>query len=286
MSKPLAVLVDGSGFIYRAYYATPQLTDREGRPVGAIFGFCSILISTLEKHKSDLFCVAFDCGRDTFRSKIYSEYKANRAATPEDLKMQMPLLKDVCGAFGIPTISKKGFEADDIIATYAAKLSDRGYEVRIVSSDKDLMQLVTDNVSMFDPMKSKFIKEKEVFEKYGVLPSQMIFLQALMGDASDNIPGVKGIGPKTAAKLIGEFKTLDNLYQNIDSVRPEKVKEKLIADKDAAFLSLKLVELDRNVETDQCCEDLKVFYSYAKAAAFFSSMGFGSLIKRLAALRY
>jgi DNA polymerase-1 len=284
MSKPLAVLADGSGFIYRAYYGLPPMTDGSGRPVGAVYGFCSMLIPILEKHKSDLFCVAFDVGRETFRSKIYPEYKANRCKTPEDLKAQMPLFREACRALGVPTVGKKGFEADDIIATYATKLSNRGYEVKIISSDKDLTQLITDGVSMFDPLKSKVIKTEEVVEKHGVPPSQMIFLQALMGDAADNIPGVMGIGPKTAAKLIGEFKTLENLYQNIDAVQPQRIREKLIAQKESALLSLKLVELDRNVELDEDAEDFKILHNRAKSAEFFDSLGFGYLTKRLAAL--
>jgi DNA polymerase-1 len=287
MARTSAVLVDGSGFIYRAYYASPPLTNKYGNPVGAVFGFCAMLISLLKKHQiltemciANPFCIILDSGRDTFRSQIYAEYKSNRQKTPEELKAQIPMFRDACEAFGIPTISKKGFEADDIIATYSAKLSERGYDVKIISSDKDLMQLVSDNVFLFDPIKSKLIKADEVQEKYDVLPSQMIFLQALMGDASDNIPGVDGIGPKTAARLVDEFKTPETLYQNIDDVKPSRIKERLVNQKEQFDISLKLVTLKKDV-LDISLDDLKILYNSSKAADFLKSHGFDSLIKRL-----
>jgi DNA polymerase-1 len=288
MARTPAVLVDGSGFIYRAYYASPSLINKDGRSVGAVFGFCAMLISLLKKHQilnkahvANPFCVILDSGRDTFRSQIYAEYKSHRRETPEELKAQMPMFRDACEAFGIPTISKKGFEADDIIATYSEKLSKQGYDVKIISSDKDLMQLVSDNVFLFDPIKSKLIKADEVREKYNVLPSQMIFLQALMGDASDNIPGVDGIGPKTAAKLVNEFKTPEMLYQNIDDVKPSRIKEYLINQRAQFSISLKLVTLKKDV-LDINLDDLNILYNFSKAADFLKSHGFSSLIKRLA----
>ncbi|MDR2781047.1 MAG: DNA polymerase I [Holosporaceae bacterium] len=280
-NRPLAILVDGSGFIYRAYYALPQLTDGQGRSVGAVYGFCSMLISLLKKHESDLFCVVMDSGRDTFRSEIYQEYKANRSETPEELKSQMPLLRDACDAFGVPVISKKGFEADDIIATFARKLPADGYDVRIISSDKDLMQLVTDTVTIFDPMKSRIIKAEQVNEKYGVAPSQMIFLQTLMGDPSDNIPGVKGIGLKTAAKLVAEFQTLDALYQNINKIKSPKIRESLIEQRDRVDISLKLVTLREDVELDYDLKDLKISHNVEKSTAFLTDLGFNTLVKRI-----
>ncbi|MDR2645922.1 MAG: hypothetical protein LBC04_01960 [Holosporaceae bacterium] len=289
MAKTSAILVDGSGFIYRAYYASPPLINKDGHPVGAVFGFCSMLISLLKRHKilaeafiANPFCVVLDSGRDTFRSQIYAEYKSNRQAIPEELKVQIPMFRDACEAFGISTISKKGFEADDIIATYSAKLSEQGYDVKIISSDKDLMQLVSDNVSLFDPIKSKLIKADEVREKYDVLPHQMIFLQALMGDASDNIPGVGGIGPKTAAKLVKEFKTPEALYQNIDDVKPNRIKEYLKNQRAQFDISLKLVTLEKDIPLDINVDDLKILYNFLKAADFLKSHGFSSLIKRLA----
>ncbi|MDR2107215.1 MAG: DNA polymerase I [Holosporaceae bacterium] len=277
----LAVLVDGSGFIYRAYYALPPFTNDKGQSVGAVYGFCSMLISMLRQHKSDVFCVVLDSGRDTFRSEIYPEYKSNRSASPEDLKSQIPMLKSVCGAFGVPTLAEKGFEADDIIAACATRLSGMGYDVRIISSDKDLMQLVDDRVSMFDPIKSKVIKAAEVTEKYGVPPSLMTFFQALTGDASDNIPGVDGVGPKTAAKLVNEFKTPEALYQNIDAAGSPRIRDNLINQRYRLELSLKLATLDRNMALGENLENLTVSYDYERAADFLKSSGFNSLIKRL-----
>ncbi|MDR1560808.1 MAG: hypothetical protein LBS23_00415 [Holosporaceae bacterium] len=281
MNNKLAVLIDGSGLVYRAYYALPQLTNNNGEYVGAVYGFCSILMSLMEKHKSDLFCIVFDAGRHTFRTEMYPAYKSNRDETPENLKTQFPRLKKACVAFGIPSIEKKGFEADDIIATYANKLASSAYEVRIVSSDKDLMQLINDKISLFDPIKSKSIKTQEVIEKYGVLPSQMTMLQALIGDPSDNIPGISGIGPKTAAKLINEFRTLEEIYQNIDKIKQSKVKENLINQKNQLDLSLKLVTLEKNIDIDEDFYKLKISFDYNQAVEFLNSYNFDSLIRRL-----
>jgi DNA polymerase-1 len=193
----------------------------------------------------------------------------------------MPMLDDVCAAFGVRSIRKKGYEADDIIATLSEKLSASGYEVRIISSDKDLMQLVTDNISLFDPIKSRIIKAKEVLEKYEVLPSQMTMLQALMGDASDNIPGVSGIGPKTAAKLINEFKTLDGIYQNLDAIASKKIRENLVAQRELLDVSLKLVTLKKDVDISENLTDLEVNYDSRRIKEFLNKMGFTSLLRRL-----
>lgn len=276
----LAVLVDGSSFIYRAYYALPQLTSN-GRAIGAIYGFCSMLISLLEKHRSDLFLVALDSGRHTFRSEISSSYKANRQDTPEELVSQFPILREACHAFGIRTAEKKGFEADDILATYADKLSKLDYDVRILSSDKDLMQLVNDRVSLFDPMKSKVIKSAEVVEKYGVTPDKMIPLQALMGDSSDNIAGIPGVGPKTAAKLINEYGTIEEIYRNIDSIKQAKLRSNLLTGREALDTSLKLVTLSKDVEIDEDIENIKINIDMEQAVGFLSKYGLDSLIRRL-----
>ncbi|MDR1551309.1 MAG: DNA polymerase I [Holosporaceae bacterium] len=281
MSDNLAVLVDGSGFAYRAYYALPQLTNGAEQPVGAVYGFCSMLIPLLEKHRADLFCVVMDSGRDTFRKEVYAEYKSNRKVTPDDLKSQMPLLREACEAFGVPIISKKGFEADDVIATCATELSERGYKVRIISSDKDLTQLISDSVSLFDPIKSKIVGAEAVLEKYHVQPSQMVFLQALMGDSSDNIPGVSGIGPQTAAKLINKFGTLDEIYRNINSIHGKKIRENLIQQRGILDISLRLVTLERNVPLDWNLENFRISYDYNRVKNFLKNLGFQSLVRRL-----
>ena len=278
--KKIAILVDGSSFIYRAFYALPQLTDPDGNPVGAVYGFCSMLISLFGKHKSDLFCVALDAGRDTFRRDIYSEYKSNREETPADLKAQFPVLIEACNAFGVPVIEMVGYEADDIIATISTKLAEANYEVRIIASDKDLMQLIDENIYLFDPIKSRVIKENEVLEKYGVLPKQMVSLQALMGDSTDNVPGVPGIGPKTAAKLLDKFHSLENIYNEIENVTPLKLKEKLIQHKDKVSVSEQLVTLCRNAPVSEDFSKLKVDLDVGRTSDFLKKYRFNSLIKR------
>ena len=278
--KKLVILVDGSSFIYRAFYALPQLTDPNGNPVGAVYGFCSMLISLFDKHKSDLFCVALDAGRNTFRRDIYPEYKSNREETPIDLKSQFPVLIEACNAFGVPIIEMTGYEADDIIATIATKLSEKNYEVRIVASDKDLMQLINDNVYLFDPIKSKVIKETEVREKYGVSPNQMIALQALMGDSTDNVPGVPGVGPKTAAKLLSKFHSLENIYNEIENITPPKLKEKLIQNEKLVKISEQLVTLCRSTPISEDFSKLKVDLNLERTNDFLKKYKFSSLMKR------
>ena len=278
--KKLAILVDGSNFIYRAFYALPQLTSPDGNPVGAVYGFCSMLISLLGKHKSDLFCVALDAGRDTFRKEIYSEYKNNREETPADLKSQFPILIEACRAFGVPIIETVGYEADDIIATIATELSQQNYEVRIIASDKDLMQLIDENIYLFDPIKSKIIKENEVLEKYGVVPRQMVSLQALMGDSTDNIPGIQGVGPKTAAKLLNQFQSLKNIYNEIGNVTPPKLREKLINQKNMVEISEKLVTLCRNVPINEDFSNFKINLDPEETKNFLNKYKFNSLVKR------
>ncbi|MBE6447540.1 MAG: DNA polymerase I [Alphaproteobacteria bacterium] len=279
--KKVAVLIDGTGFVYRAFFALPPLTNAKGKPVGAIYGFFSMLLSLLDKHQADLLCVAFDAGRDTFRKKLYFEYKNNRDETPTELKSQFPLLLEACKAFGLPTVELDGYEADDIIATYADRLASNGYEVRIVSSDKDLTQLISENVYLFDPIKSKVIKKDDVFEKYGVYPENMITLQALMGDKTDNIPGIDGIGPKTAAKLINEFQDIDGLYANIDNVKPIKIQEKLRTNKELLSISKQLVTLCRNAPVPLKTKDLSIKLDFKNAQKFLEEQGFNSLVKRL-----
>ena len=281
MEKKLAVLVDGSSFVYRAFYALPQLTRADEKPVGAIYGFSSMLLGLLEKHESDLFCVMLDSGRKTFRKEMYPEYKANRSEMTEELRSQLPMIAEVCEAFGVPIVKKDGYEADDLLATYANRLVEKDFSVRIVSPDKDLTQLIDDKISLFDPMKSKIISSDDVLKKFGVLPSQMRFFQALVGDSSDNIPGVKGIGPVTAAKLIQQFSSLDELYEKIDFVEPKKVREKLIEHKNEAELSLKLVTLEKNIELDENFDQISVQMDYNKAHAFLFENDFNSLVKRL-----
>ena len=244
-------LIDGSGYIFRAYYALPPLSRKsDGLPTGAVSGFCSMLFKLLEDSRSDdsnykptHFAVIFDSARKNFRNDIYSEYKANRSEAPEDLVPQFEYIRKSVEAFNLPSIELSNYEADDLIATYTKQIIKVGAKVTVISSDKDLMQLVSDKVRLYDPMKSKVLGEKEVVEKFGVKPNQVIDVQSLAGDSSDNIPGVPGIGIKTASELINKYKTLDVLLKKADEIPQNKRRETLLANKDKALLSRQLVTL-------------------------------------------
>jgi len=248
-------LIDGSGYIFRAYYALPPLSRKsDGLPTGAVSGFCSMLFKLLEdvrsddsKHKPTHFAVIFDSARKNFRNDIYSEYKANRAEAPDDLAPQFEYIRKSVKAFNLPSIELLNYEADDLIATYAKQITEAGAKVTVISSDKDLMQLVSSKVRLFDPMKSRVIGEKEVVEKFGVKPDQVIDVQSLAGDSSDNVPGVPGIGIKTAAELINKYKNLDKLLSKASEIPQNKRRETLLANKDKALLSKKLVTLKDDV---------------------------------------
>ena len=248
-------LVDGSGYIFRAYYALPPLSrKKDGLPTGAVSGFCSMLFKLLEDSRSDdsihkptHFAVIFDSARKNFRNEIYKEYKANRAEAPDDLAPQFEYIRKSVEAFNLPSIELLNYEADDLIATYAKKITEVGAKVTVISSDKDLMQLVSKKIRLFDPMKSRVIGEKEVLEKFGVKPNQVIDVQSLAGDSSDNVPGVPGIGIKTAAELINKYKNLENLLNKTSEITQNKRRETLQSNKDKAILSKKLVTLKNDV---------------------------------------
>jgi len=248
-------LIDGSGYIFRAYYALPPLSRKsDGLPTGAVSGFCSMLFKLLEDSRSDdsihkptHFAVIFDSARKNFRNDIYSEYKANRAEAPDDLIPQFEYIRKSVKAFNLPSIELPNYEADDLIATYAKQITDGGAKVTVISSDKDLMQLVSDKIRLYDPMKSKVIGEKEVLEKFGVKPNQVIDVQSLAGDSSDNIPGVPGIGVKTAAELINKYENLDILLKKASEIPQNKRRETLLKNKDKALLSRQLVTLKDDV---------------------------------------
>ncbi len=248
-------LIDGSGYIFRAYYALPPLSRKsDGLPTGAVSGFCSMLFKLLEdsraddsKEKPTHFAVIFDSARKNFRNEIYKDYKANRSEAPEDLAPQFEYIRKSVKAFNLPSIELLNYEADDLIATYANQILKLGAKVTVISSDKDLMQLVSKNVRLYDPMKNKVIGEKEVMDKFGVKPNQVIDVQSLAGDSSDNIPGVPGIGVKTAAELINKYKNLDNLLNKASEIKQNKRRETLLENKDKALLSRELVTLKSNV---------------------------------------
>ena len=259
-------LIDGSGYIFRAYYALPPLSRKsDGLPTGAVSGFCSMLFKLLEDARSDdsknkptHFAVIFDSARKNFRNEIYSEYKANRAEAPDDLAPQFEYIRKSVEAFNLPSIELLNYEADDLIASYAKKITKAGATVTVISSDKDLMQLVSNKVRLFDPMKSKVIGEKEVVEKFGVKPEQVIDVQSLAGDSSDNVPGVPGIGIKTAAELINKYKTLENLLKKASEIPQNKRRETLLLNKDKAMISKQLVTLKNDVPLKNDAADFNI----------------------------
>ncbi|MEQ1937760.1 DNA polymerase I [Mesorhizobium sp. CN5-321] len=286
-------LVDGSGYIFRAYHALPPLTRKsDGLPVGAVSGFCNMLWKLLrEARNTDVgttpthFAVIFDYSSKTFRNDLYPEYKANRSAPPEDLVPQFGLIREATRAFGLPCVEMEGFEADDLIATYCRLACEAGGDTTIVSSDKDLMQLVGPTVGMYDPMKDRQIGIPEVIEKWGVPPEKMIDLQALTGDSVDNVPGVPGIGPKTAAQLLEQFGDLDALLARATEIKQEKRRQSIIDNADKARISRDLVTLktDVPVAVGEGLEDFILQPADGpKLIAFLKAMEFSSLTRRVA----
>jgi DNA polymerase-1 len=259
-------LIDGSGYIFRAYYALPPLTRKsDGLPVGAVSGFCSMLFKLLEDSKSNEnlqkpthFAVIFDAARKTFRNEIYSDYKANRSEAPDDLAPQFEYIRKSVVAFNLPSVDLPNYEADDLIATYAEQILSKGAKVTIVSSDKDLMQLYKKDVRLFDPMKNKFITPEDILTKFGVGPEKVIDVQSLAGDSSDNVPGVPGIGVKTAAELINKYGTLEKLLDNAHEIKQNKRRETLIENKDKAIISKKLVTLMKDVPVEKKIEEFQL----------------------------
>jgi len=281
-------LVDGSGYIFRAYHAIrfePRTPD--GTHVNAVYGFCSMLWKLLKEMKPEErpthLAVIFDKSEKTFRTEMYKDYKAHRPPPPDDLIPQFPLIRDAVRAFEIPCLEQAGYEADDLIATYARIACEAGATATIVSSDKDLMQLVNECVIMYDTMKDVRIGVPEVIEKFGVPPGKVIEVQALIGDTSDNVPGVPGIGVKTAAQLIGEYGDLETLLKRANEIKQDKRRQALIDNAEAARISKKLVTLDKQVPLEVPVEDLAVHEpDYKTLITFLKSMGFRTLTQRVA----
>lgn len=249
-------LIDGSGFIFRAFHALPPMTRADGTPVNAVYGFCNMLMKLLDSTDADHIAVIFDTSRATFRNEIYAAYKANRDDPPEDLVPQFDLIREAARAYGLPALELHGFEADDLIATYARLGREAGDRVTVVSSDKDLMQLVGDKVVMLDPMKMADIGPDEVVAKFGVTPDRVVDVQALAGDSVDNVPGVPGIGVKTAALLINEYGDLETLLARAAEIKQPKRRQNLIEFADLARVSRRLVELDANVPVEMSIEEM------------------------------
>ena len=275
-------LVDGSGFIFRAFHAIRPLNRPDGTPVNAVFGFTRMLMKLLRDTEADHIAVIFDAARRNFRNDIYPDYKGHRPDAPEELVPQFPLIKEASEAFNLHTIEIEGYEADDIIATYARQAVEAGAEVTIVSSDKDLMQLVNDKVGMFDEMKNRRIGRDEVMERFGVGPEKVVEVQALAGDSVDNVPGVPGIGVKTAALLINEYGDLDTLLERAGEIKQNKRRENLIEFADMARVSLQLVTLKDDVPVDLPVDELDVPpHELAKLVPWLATQGFDAILAEL-----
>ncbi|TPE62682.1 DNA polymerase I [Sandaracinobacter neustonicus] len=288
MTKPPHLtLIDGSGFIFRAYHRLPPLTDPEGTPVGAVFGFTSMLWNLIEAARKspedDYLAVILDAGKHSFRNDLYPEYKANRPEPPEDLRPQFPLIRDAVNALGVPCIEKPLYEADDLIASYAEAAIAAGMTVTIVSSDKDLMQLIRPGLTLLDTMQNKRFSDPEVLEKWGVPPAKLAEVLALMGDSVDNVPGVPGVGPKTAADLVNQYGDLEGVLAAIPEIKRPKLRENLELHAEAARLSRVLVELKRDLPLEPPLDALKLDDNQDrdKLAPFLAKHGFRTLLAKL-----
>jgi DNA polymerase-1 len=277
-NKKIIYMVDGSAYIYRAYHAVRSLSNSKGLPTNAVFGFTRMLLKLIEDRSPEYIGIFFDSKGPTFRHKIYKEYKANRPPMPEDLSVQIPYIKKVTQGFNLPLIEMSGFEADDLIGTCAHLAEKTGFSVIMVTGDKDFMQLVTEKSIIWDPMKNKTIDEKSIREENGVNPSTMVDVMGLSGDTADNIPGVPGIGPKTALSLIRTFGSMKNLYEEVDKITKKKQHENLVKYKDQAFLSRELVTINTSVPIKFSLEEFE-FKSpdNAKLAKLFKELEFTQL---------
>jgi DNA polymerase-1 len=276
------VLIDGSGFIFRAFHALPPMTRPDGTPVNAVFGFTNMLAKLLKEHVGTHIAVIFDAGRLTFRNRLYDAYKAHRPPPPEELVPQFPLVREATEAFGVAAIELADWEADDLIAAYAHSVADAGGQVTIVSSDKDLMQLIRPGVGMLDPIKQKPIGPQEVMEKFGVTPDKMIEVQALIGDPVDNVPGVPGIGPKGAAQLINEYGDLETVLASAPAMKPSKRRDCLIEHAEKARISRELVRLRTDAPLPLPLESLVEHQpDPVRLRTWLGQQGFRSVISRL-----
>ena len=286
MNKPnRLILIDGSAYIFRAYYALPPMSRKDGTPINAVFGFTNMLVKLIEDYQEDKMIVVFDAARKNFRNSIYPDYKANRGDTPEDLIPQFKLIRQCVEAFNIKQLELDGYEADDIIASYTKLARNKKIDSLIVSSDKDLMQLVNKNVSMLDPMKNKSIGINQVIEKFGVEPKKVIFIQALTGDKIDNIPGASGIGPKTALELIKQYGDIDGLLKNVKNIKQEKRRKVILESEKEIRTSLELVKLKDNIDLPINIEEILSYTEIKKQNQklfdFLNEQGFKSISDRL-----
>lgn len=278
--KNKVVLIDGSSYLYRAFYALPPLKSPDGKPTGAIYGFIRMLLKTINLFNTPYIAVAFDLPGKTVRHEKFKEYKATRKETPNDLKAQIPTIKEIIKLLGINIIEKPSYEADDIIATLSKKAEKEGYEVIIVTPDKDMNQLINENIKIYNPMKDEIVDTEKIKENYGILPTQFLDYLTLIGDNIDNIPGIKGVGPKTATLLLNEFGNLENILKNIDKLKG-KLKEYFQEVKLEDVLSMKdLLKLHDDLEIDLEIKDLKKEKpDLEHLKNIFEKLGFKSLLK-------
>jgi len=274
-------LVDGNSFLYRAYYATPYLATSRGLPTNATYAMTNMILKLLKENKPDSLLVVFDSKVPSFRHEISKEYKAQRKPMPDNLSVQVPYVKSVIGALGIPILEIEGYEADDIIGTIVEKIKSEDVEIFIVTGDKDLMQFISENVYVYDTMKNVIYGEKEVEEKFGVSPSLICDFLALSGDTSDNIPGIPGIGEKTARMLIREFGSLEDIYERIEEIKKDSIRDKLVKGRDFAFLSKKLASVKRDVPIDLEKLEWKVDPDPRRLKSLFRELEFTSLYKEI-----
>lgn len=278
------ILIDGSAYIFRAYYGLPPMSRADGTPINAVFGFTNMLVKLIEDYRDDKMIVVFDAARENFRNTIFKDYKANRGETPEDLIPQFEIIRECVDAFNIPQLEIEGYEADDIIATYCKLADKQKIDSIIVSSDKDLMQLVTKEITMLDPMKNKKIGIEQVIEKFGLPPEKVIQIQALTGDKVDNIPGAPGIGPKTALQLIQEFGDVHKLITNANQIPQEKRRNIILDHEEDILVSLKLVKLKDDIKLPIDINKIHTYSSINKndnLSKFLSKQGFKSIAERL-----
>ena len=278
MEKKL-VLIDGSSYLYRAFYALPPLTDPKGEPTGAIYGFIRMISTLIKELNPEYMAVVFDLPGKTFRHEKYKEYKATRKETPDELKVQIPKIKEIIKLWGINILEIPGYEADDIIATIAEKAVNKGFKVIIVTPDKDMIQLIDKNIFILNPVSGEIFDREKVKEKYGIYPEQFIDYLSMIGDTVDNIIGVKGVGPKTAEKLLNKYGTLDNIIKHIDQLKP-KLKEAFIEAEKRLKENIFLVSLKKNININIEPEELKKRKAdLIRLKEIFMELGFKSLLK-------
>src|SRR6056297_3334916 len=280
MAEPNTIyLIDGSAFLYRAFHAIRSLATSKGHPTNATFGFTRILLKLLKDKQPGYAGVFFDVKGPTFRHKMFDEYKANRPPMPEELSIQIPDIKAIIKALNIPIIEKTGYEADDLVGTYARIAQAQGFKVVMVTGDKDFIQLITDDCTLWDPMKETITDRSDVKAEMGIDPEQFIDVLGLAGDSSDNIPGVKGVGVKTAVKLIAEYGSINRIYNNLDQLKKKKkLHENLTASKEIVDLSRDLVTIDRHVDVKQFLDDFQLQeFDTRKAFELFQSFEFKAL---------